>query len=248
MMANCRKLIFVLLLCANQWAEGQNLVSFSAGRSFGAFETFNQSIRTFNTARPWLQEQLPTINGGLYLDLTPSIRLSDQWKLSIPLNYRRMTAFAANPEFETYVLLQHMQAHAMLEYYPALAPDSLDPLSPKLFFAFGPGGSFLLPQVYFNNEEAQVFDDDYRSLNYHFSARLMIGLTIPLSGRMDFSPFVMADAIPNFQARDFDIALHGKRLERTSSFPAMIFTAGIRIQFRMYPKDPEADNLSVPMY
>ncbi|MFN4123415.1 MAG: hypothetical protein ACK4GL_08950 [Flavobacteriales bacterium] len=247
MIANYRNII-IFLMCASQWTQGQNLISFSAGRSFGSFETFNQSIRTFNTARPWLQEQLPTINGGLYLDLTPSIRLSDKWKLSIPLNYRRMSSFASNTSFETYVLMQHMQAHAMLEFYPALAPDSLDPLSPKLFFAFGPGGSFLLPQVYFNNDEAQVFDDDYRSLNYHFSARLMIGLTIPLSDRMDISPFMTADAIPNFDARDFDVALHGKRLESSSLFPAVIFNAGIRIQFRMYPKDPEANNLSVPVY
>jgi hypothetical protein len=227
---------------------GQNLLSFSAGRSFGDFEEFNRSIRSFNTARPWLKEQLPIINGGLYLDFTPSIRLSDKWKLSIPLQYKRMRAFAPNTNFETYVLIQHMQAHAMLEFYPALAPDSLDPLSPKLFFAFGPGGSFLLPQVYFNNEKAQVFGDDYRSLNYHFSARLMVGLTIPLSGQMDISPFVAADAIPNFHARDFDIALHGKRVENTSSFPAMFVTIGMRIQFRMYPRDPEADNLSVPVY
>lgn len=229
-------------------SKSQNLLSLSVGRSMGSYQDLNHAIQTFNAARPWLEKQLPLMQAGIYADFTPSVRLSDKWKLSIPLSYRRMSAFAANDNFETFALIQHFQAHLMMEFYPGLAPDTLDPMTPKFLFAFGPGGSLILPKVYFNNQPAQVNEGDYQSLNYHFSARIMAGLTIPLGERIDITPFFQADIIPNMQIRDFDVALHGKSLEKTAQSPAFVYAAGLRLQFRMFPRSPEEDNLSAPAY
>lgn len=226
--------------------SAQNLFSFSAGRTFGQYADFNETIQNFNASRPWLAEKLPLFNGSVYFNLTPSIRLADKWKLSIPFCYRRMSSLATNENFDTYLLFQHAQSHLMFEFYPRLAPDTLDPISPKFFFAFGFGASLLLPQVFINNEKAQVFDEDFQQLNVHFSSRVMFAYTIPLSHKIDLCPFLQFDLIPNFKAKDFDIALHGKRNENIPPALSILYTVGLRLQFRITPRTLEEDNLSMP--
>jgi hypothetical protein len=241
-----RLLLLFSIFIVHENIHAQNLMSFSVGRYWSEYKEINEVVKNLNTSRPWLSNQLPTFNGGLYADLTPSIRLNNRYKLSIPASYRRMSSYADNENFSTFVLFRQVQAHAMLEYYPSFAPDTIDPLTSKLFIGLGVGGSLLIPKVFINEEDAQVNDIAYQSLNFTTSFRLMLAYTIPLGNKIDFTPFFHLDIVPALKAKDFDVALHGKRNTSVFKNPTMLYSFGLRLQFRLFPKSLEEDNLSLP--
>jgi hypothetical protein len=220
--------IFFLLFTISQTISAQRHITIYAGYSFINPQNWNRTIDAYNFSRPWLKNPIPQIRSAKTWGFGTSGVIGKGFFLSPEFSYSRYTSSSENPPVSHAIDVKWYRGSIYLDVYPReFKLDSVAYII-RPFFRIGGGASCLLPRVRINNELVNVDDDAYKPIiwSYQFSAGL--GCRIALTKRIDISPVVLYNLMPNVNLEDFSYALHGTQVpdlndkQKISNFIALL--------------------------
>jgi hypothetical protein len=211
-----------------QTISAQRHINIYAGYSFINPQNWNRTIDAYNFSRPWLKNPIPQIRTAKTLGFGTSGVIGKGFFISPEFSYSRYISSSENPPISVAIDVKWLKGSMYLDVYPREFKLDSVAYTVRPFFRFGGGASCLLPRVRINNELVHVDDETYKPIiwSYQFSAGL--GCRIALSKRIDISPVVLYNFMPNVNLEDFSYALNGTQVpdlidkQKISNIMAMI--------------------------
>lgn len=207
-----RKIILLSLLFIGKSICAQNYFNLSPGFAAGNFEEWNQSIKTYNYARPWLKDPLNQMHAGLYAGAGLTGILAKALFISPEISYTNLRSFASNETVESSIRIHWCRANVQFDIFPREFGLDTVWFIFRPFLRVGAGASSLIPRIRFNNYLASVRDFKYAPVVWTYHYTLGVGCRYSLSRKFDIMPLIQYYYYPNINLIDFAEALHGSNV------------------------------------
>ena len=202
----------VLLICIGITTSAQRHINIYAGYSIIHPENWNRTIETYNFSRPWLSNTLPLIRTAKTWGFGSSGVIGKGFFLSPEFSYSRYSSSSENLPVSIAIDLKWLRGSMYLDMYPReFKLDSVAYII-RPFFRIGGGASCLLPRIRINNELVNVDDEAYKPIIWSYQLSTGIGCRIALSKRIDITPVILYNYMPNVNMEDFSYALNGNQV------------------------------------
>ena len=196
--------------------NAQRHINLYAGLSYINPTNWNRTIDAYNFSRPWLSNSIPQIRTAKTWGFGTSGVVGKGFFLSPEFSYSRYTSSSENPAFPVAIDLKWIRGSIYLDMYPREFKLDTVAYTIRPFFRIGGGASCLLPRIQINNELVNVDDVTYKPIIWSFQLSAGIGCRIALTKRIDISPVVLYNFMPNVNLEDFSYALHGTQVPNLS--------------------------------
>lgn len=203
------KILLVTSILCGFTLKSQNYFNLTPGFATGNFQEWNQTIRAYNFARPWLKEELPEIRLGLHTGAGFTAILAKAFFISPEINYTLFHCSAKNQLYSSTLNLHIARGQIQFDIFPReVGLDSVW-FTFRPFVRIGAGGTTLIPRFRLNEKLVEVRDVKYNPLvwTYHFT--FGAGFRYSLSRKFDLMPLIQFFHHPNTELTDFAQAIHG---------------------------------------
>lgn len=227
-------LLFILSIFIGTTISAQRHINIYAGYSFINPQNWNRTIEAYNFSRPWLSNPIPQIRTAKTWGFGTSGVIGKGFFLSPEFSYSRYTSSSENPPVSVAIDIKWFRGSMYLDMYPREFKLDTVAFTIRPFIRIGGGASSLLPQVITNNVFVNVDYETYKPIVWSYQLSAGLGCRIALTKRIDLSPVILYNYMPNVNLEDFSYALHGTQvpnLKDDESLKNFIFF--LSLSFRM---------------
>ena len=208
--------------------KSQRHINLYGGISYINPTNWNRTIEAYNFSRPWLSNSIPQIRAAKSWGFGTSGVIGKGFFLSPEFSYSRYSSSSENPPVSVAIEVKWLRGSMYLDVYPREFQLDSVTYTIRPFVRIGGGASCILPRVRINNELVNVDDETYKPIIWSYQLSAGVGCRIALTKRIDISPVVLYNFMPNVNLEDFSYALHGTQVpdlndkQKISNFMALL--------------------------
>lgn len=200
-------LIFFLIVPLYSFSQ----VGISLSYDYSSAPEWDNTIRTYNFTRPWLEKPLNLLTHGYSAGMNYQFRIREKIFAQPELNLSHIFSKGKN-NGNTFIVNVYLYSVCLNGNFHALNFGGRDSIGWKknIFVQISPVLSLITARIKSEGEKLMISEDEiYKPINFAFNLGLGLGYDYRISKKIILVPLLKFKWYPRAEIDDFDIAVHG---------------------------------------